>query len=141
MSCLEVTPCAMSYGLEPFLVSFQQDRMQTAAASPDRAWPHGMKAKRASGSRGCGSDRASPHGIDARCQRKPLAPDQGEAKQVMRKRKRASVEARIDSGEGESMKPNLLSNEPAVIPRVLNKNVGFNDSDKNLGPVLYSRDV
>ena len=28
-----------------------------------------------------------------------------------------------------------------MIRTVLNKNVGFNDSDKNFGPVLYSRDL
>ena len=39
------------------------------------------------------------------------------------------------------IKPNLLSSERTMIRTVLNKNVGFNDSDKNFGPVLYSRDL
>ena len=39
------------------------------------------------------------------------------------------------------IKPNLLSTERTIIRTVLNKNVGFNDSDKNFGPVLYSRDL
>jgi hypothetical protein len=39
------------------------------------------------------------------------------------------------------IKPNLLSTERTIIRMVLNKNAGFNDSDKNFGPVLYSRDL
>mmetsp|Transcript_40948 Transcript_40948/g.85450 ORF Transcript_40948/g.85450 Transcript_40948/m.85450 type:complete len:573 (-) Transcript_40948:730-2448(-) len=39
------------------------------------------------------------------------------------------------------IKPNLLPSERMIIRTVLNKNVGFNDSDKNFGPVLYSRDL
>ena len=39
------------------------------------------------------------------------------------------------------IKPNLLSSERMVIRTVLNRDVGFNDSDKNFGPVLYSRDL
>jgi hypothetical protein len=39
------------------------------------------------------------------------------------------------------IKPNLLLNERLMIRTVLNKNVGFNNSDKNFGPVLYSRDL
>ena len=39
------------------------------------------------------------------------------------------------------IKPNLLSTERTIIRTVLNKNVGFNNSDKNFGPVLYSRDL
>ena len=37
--------------------------------------------------------------------------------------------------------PNLLPKERYVIRTVLNRNVGFNNSDKNFGPVLYSRDL
>ena len=39
------------------------------------------------------------------------------------------------------IKPNLLLNERLMIRTVLNKNVGFNNSDKNFGPVLYSCDL
>jgi hypothetical protein len=39
------------------------------------------------------------------------------------------------------IKPNLLPKERYMIRTVLNRNVGFNDSDKNFGPVLYSRDL
>jgi hypothetical protein len=39
------------------------------------------------------------------------------------------------------IKPNLLSSEQIMIRTVLNKNVGFNDSDKHFGPVLYSWDL
>ena len=39
------------------------------------------------------------------------------------------------------IKPNLLSTEQTIIRPMLNKKVGFNDSDKNFGPVLYSRDL
>jgi hypothetical protein len=39
------------------------------------------------------------------------------------------------------IKPNLLSTERRIIRTVLNRNVGFNDSDKNFGPVLYSWDL
>ena len=39
------------------------------------------------------------------------------------------------------IKPNLLLKERLIIRTVLNKNVGFNNSDKNFGPVLYSRDL
>ena len=33
------------------------------------------------------------------------------------------------------------SSERRVVRTVLNKNVGYNDSDKHFGPVLYSRDL
>ncbi len=39
------------------------------------------------------------------------------------------------------IKLNLLSSERIMICTVLHKNVGFNDSDKQFGPVLYSRDL
>jgi hypothetical protein len=40
------------------------------------------------------------------------------------------------------IKPNLLPKERYIMIRtVLNRNVGFSDSDKNFGPVLYSRDL
>ena len=39
------------------------------------------------------------------------------------------------------IKPNLLSTERTMIRTMLNKKVGFNDSDKNFSPVLYSRDL
>jgi hypothetical protein len=39
------------------------------------------------------------------------------------------------------IKPNLLLKERKIIRTVLNRNVGFNNSDKNFGPVLYSRDL
>ena len=39
------------------------------------------------------------------------------------------------------IKPNLLLKDQLMIRTVLNKNVGFNNSDKNFGPVLYSRDL
>ena len=39
------------------------------------------------------------------------------------------------------IKPNLLLKDQLIIRTVLNKNVGFNNSDKNFGPVLYSRDL
>ena len=39
------------------------------------------------------------------------------------------------------IKQNLLLKERKIIRTVLNKYVGFNDSDKNFGPVLYSRDL
>jgi hypothetical protein len=40
------------------------------------------------------------------------------------------------------MKPNLFPKERYMIPRtVLDRNVGINGSDKNLGPVLYSPDL
>jgi hypothetical protein len=39
------------------------------------------------------------------------------------------------------IKPNLLLSERIMIRTVLNRNVGFNNSDKNFGPVLYSRDL
>ena len=43
--------------------------------------------------------------------------------------------------KGLRIKPNLRFDERCMIRTVLNKNVGFNDSDKNFGPVLYSRDL
>jgi hypothetical protein len=39
------------------------------------------------------------------------------------------------------IKQNLLPSERTMIRTTLNRNVGFNDSDKNFGPVLYSRDL
>ena len=39
------------------------------------------------------------------------------------------------------IKPNLLLSERIMIRTVLNRNVGFNNSDKNFGPILYSRDL
>ncbi len=43
--------------------------------------------------------------------------------------------------KGLRIKPNLLFDERCMIRTALNKNVGINDSDKNFGPVLYSRDL
>ncbi len=39
------------------------------------------------------------------------------------------------------IKQNLLPSERTMIRTTLNRNVGFNDSDKNFCPVLYSRDL
>ncbi len=39
------------------------------------------------------------------------------------------------------IKQNLLSTKRTIICTVLNRNVEFDDSDKNFGPVLYSRDL
>jgi hypothetical protein len=39
------------------------------------------------------------------------------------------------------IKPNLLPKERYTLRMVLNRNIGFNNSDKNFGPVLYSRDL
>jgi hypothetical protein len=39
------------------------------------------------------------------------------------------------------IKPNLLPKEQCMLRTALNRNVGFNNSDKNFGPVLYSRDL
>ena len=45
------------------------------------------------------------------------------------------------AGRRLRIKPNLRSSERRVVRTVLNKNVGYNDSDKHFGPVLYSRDL
>jgi hypothetical protein len=39
------------------------------------------------------------------------------------------------------IKPNLLLEKQKVIRTALNRNVEFNHSTKNFGPVLYSRDI
>ena len=51
--------------------------------------------------------------------------------------KKAAIIAKQDL----RIKPNLLLKERRIIRTVLNRNVGYNNSDKNFGPVLYSRDL
>ncbi len=45
------------------------------------------------------------------------------------------------AGRRLRIKPNLRSSERRIIRTVLNQNFGLNYSDKNFGPVLYSRDL